>query len=137
MHPCLTCGACCATFRVAFHWMEADASDAVGVPVGLTEHLDPHRVCMQGTRSNPVRCVALEADIGRVSRCTIHARRPSVCREVDASWEHGVASPQCDRARMAHGLPVLTLDAWRWRDDAGNDGQPDDSGNSPSPPSAA
>ncbi|RBD09468.1 YkgJ family cysteine cluster protein, partial [Xanthomonas oryzae pv. oryzae] len=23
-HPCLTCGACCAYFRVSFHWSEAD-----------------------------------------------------------------------------------------------------------------
>ena len=24
LHPCLSCGACCATYRVAFHWSEAD-----------------------------------------------------------------------------------------------------------------
>lgn len=23
-HPCLTCGACCTQYRVAFHWMESD-----------------------------------------------------------------------------------------------------------------
>ncbi|HOC10952.1 MAG TPA: YkgJ family cysteine cluster protein, partial [Thermomonas sp.] len=22
MHPCLSCGACCAYFRVSFHWSE-------------------------------------------------------------------------------------------------------------------
>ena len=137
MHPCLTCGACCATFRVAFHWMESDAVTECGVPTALTEPLDPHRLCMRGTRAAPVRCVALDAEIGTWSRCTIHPERPSVCREVDASWEHGLASAQCDRARMAHGLPLLTPADWRWRDGAGNDGQPDDSGNSPSPPRAA
>ena len=135
MHPCLSCGACCATFRVAFHWMESDAVTGGGVPAALTEPLDPHRLCMRGTRAAPVRCVALDAAIGTWSRCTIHPERPSVCREVEASWENGLASTQCDKARLAHGLPVLTLADWRWRDGADNDGgQPDDNGNSPSPP---
>ncbi|MBN8224659.1 MAG: YkgJ family cysteine cluster protein [Xanthomonadales bacterium] len=134
MHPCLTCGACCTQYRVAFHWMESDEVTAGGVPAALTERLDPHRLCMRGTASLPVRCVALDAEIGVHSRCTIHPMRPSACREVDASWENGVASRQCDQARIAHGLPVLTAAAWRWRDPAGNDDHPDDNGNSPSPP---
>ena len=135
-HPCLRCGACCVTFRVAFHWMESDDAGEGGVPVALTERLDAHRLCMRGTHSAPVRCIALDAEIGQRSRCTIHPQRPSVCRDVDASWEFGAPSAQCDRARMAHGLPVLTPEdwRWRWRRDADNDDQPDDSGNSPSPP---
>ena len=73
--------------------------------------------------------------IGEYSRCTIHPRRPSVCREVDASWEYGAASAQCDRARLAHGLSPLTLADWRWRDAADNDDdQPDDNGSSPPTP---
>jgi len=81
--------------------------------------------------------VALDAEIGVYSRCSIHPNRPSVCREVDASWEYGKASPQCDKARVAHGMPALTLADWRWRDEAGNDDDhPDDNGNSPAPPQA-
>ncbi|MDH5835014.1 YkgJ family cysteine cluster protein [Luteimonas kalidii] len=134
-HPCLTCGACCTRYRVAFHWMEADDAVAGGVPAGLTERLDAHRLCMRGTYSEPVRCIALDAEIGVYSRCTIHPQRPSVCREVDASWEHGRASPQCDKARLAHGLPLLGPADWRWRDPAGNDGdRPDDNGNTPPAP---
>lgn len=132
-HPCLSCGACCATYRVAFHWLEADDAVDGGVPVALTERIDPHRLCMHGTRAGPVRCVALDATVGVRSRCSIHPRRPSVCRDVDASWEFGVPSAQCDKARTAHGLPVLTAADWRWRDAADNDDHPDDSGNSPSP----
>ena len=134
MHPCLTCGACCTQYRVAFHWLESDAHSEGGVPSHLTEPLDAHRLCMRGTYSAPVRCVALDAEIGVYSRCSIHPQRPSVCREVDASWEYGLASSQCDRARIAHGLPVITAADWRWRDAPDNDGQPDDNGNSPSPP---
>ena len=134
MHPCLTCGACCVQFRVAFHWMESDEVTEGGVPAALTEQLDAHRLCMRGTYSAPVRCVALDAEIGVHSRCSIHPRRPSVCRDVEASWEFGRASPQCDKSRIAHGLPALTVADWRWRDDADSDGHPDDNGNSPSPP---
>ena len=134
MHPCLTCGACCTQYRVAFHWLESDAATEGGVPAALTERLDGHRLCMQGTHSAPIRCVALDAQIGVYSRCSIHPNRPSVCRDVDASFEYGLASDQCDRARIAHGLPVITQADWRWRDAPGNDDQPDDNGNSPSPP---
>ena len=134
LHPCLTCGACCTQYRVAFHWMESDEFTEGGVPHELTERLDAHRLCMRGTYSDPIRCVALDSEIGVYSRCSIHPNRPSVCREVDASWEYGKASSQCDRARIAHGMAPLTLADWRWRDDADNDDHPDDSGNSPSPP---
>lgn len=120
MHPCLSCGACCAQYRVAFHWMESDACVEGGVPLALTEPLDRHRLCMQGTSAAPVRCVALEADIGRHSRCTIHPQRPSVCRDVEASWELARPSTQCDRARAAFNLPPLTPADWRWRDAPAN-----------------
>lgn len=133
-HPCLSCGACCTMYRVAFHWLESDAATPGGVPAEMTEKLDDHRLCMRGTFAPPIRCIALDADIGHRSRCTIHPRRPSVCREVDASWEFGAASPQCDQARRAHGLPVLTAADWRWRDDADNDDSPDDNDHSPPPP---
>lgn len=125
-HPCLTCGACCATYRVSFHWSEADpglaaaslaAADpthSVGgpVPVELTEPFGPHRLAMRGTWSASPRCVALDAEIGVRSRCRIHPQRPSPCREVAASWEAGEPSPQCDKARQRHGLPVLTPADW-------------------------
>jgi len=116
--------------------MESDEFTDGGVPAALTRPLDPHRLCMQGTHGAPVRCVALDAQIGVYSRCSIHPNRPSVCREVDASWEFGAASSQCDRARIAHGMAPLTAGDWRWRDPAGNDdGHPDD--NSPSSPPMA
>lgn len=134
VHPCLTCGACCTRYRVAFHWLESDAARPDGVPLVLTEPLDGHRLCMRGTRHEPVRCVALDARIGEHSRCTIHARRPSVCREVAASWESGQPSPQCDRARLAHGLAPLTPEDWRWREASANDGGDGRSPDSEDPP---
>lgn len=111
-HPCLSCGACCAAFRVAFHWSEADAALGGGVPEALTEKLDPHRVLMRGTRAPPVRCVALAGEVGRAASCGIYALRPSPCRELQAAWEHGEPSPQCDRARQHHGLLPLTPECY-------------------------
>ncbi|HWU69743.1 MAG TPA: YkgJ family cysteine cluster protein, partial [Pseudoxanthomonas sp.] len=39
MHPCLSCGACCAIFRVSLHWSEADPEQGGRVPIELTEPL--------------------------------------------------------------------------------------------------
>lgn len=117
-HPCLTCGACCAFFRVSFHWSEADPAMGGRVPVELTEPLRTHERAMRGTSRSHPRCIALDADIGRYSRCTIHDRRPSVCALVPASLEFGQRSPQCDKARLSHGLPLLTTDDWTGVDDS-------------------
>ena len=111
-HPCLSCGACCATFRVSLHWSEAEPALGGRVPVELTEPVRTHELAMRGTSQSRPRCVALDADIGRSSRCTIHARRPAACAAVAASWESGEASGQCDRARLEHGLAVLTPADW-------------------------
>lgn len=109
LHPCQRCGACCASYVVAFHWMDA-ATHAV--PEALTAPHDAHRAAMRGTFHRTPRCVALQGDIGGETACGIYANRPSPCRELDASWEHGAASPQCDRARARHGLAPLRPDDW-------------------------
>ncbi len=111
-HPCLRCGACCAHFRVAFHWSETEASLGGGVPLELVEKLDPHRVVMRGTYAEPARCVALQGVVGTAAHCGIYTQRPSVCREVQPSWEFGTISPQCDKARLAHGMAVLAPQDW-------------------------
>lgn len=112
IHPCLSCGACCAHFRVAFHWSETDPALGGTVPAELTERLDAHRVVMRGTYAPPLRCVALVGEIGKAVHCDIHPGRPSVCREVEPSWESGQHSLQCDKSRSAHGLPPLTPAVW-------------------------
>jgi len=111
-HPCLRCGVCCAFFRVSFHWSEADPSLGGVVPPELTDKHDPHRLVMRGTSAAKPHCIALQGTLGVAAHCGIYPRRPSVCREVAPSWESGAASPQCDKARQAYGLPVLTPDDW-------------------------
>jgi len=111
-HPCLRCGACCAFFRVAFHWSEAEGVAGGAVPLELTEKLDPHRLAMRGTDAAKPRCVALVGVVGEVAHCSIYELRPSVCHEVIPSWAFGAASSQCDRARRGYGLMPLTADDW-------------------------
>ena len=108
-HPCQRCGACCATYLVAFHWSEAEDSPVLDA---RAEQLDPHRLAMRGTYSRTPRCVALRGDIGGDNACSIYAERPSPCRELVPAWEHGQPSPQCDRARTRHGLAPLQPADW-------------------------
>ncbi|VYU78890.1 YkgJ family cysteine cluster protein [Metakosakonia massiliensis] len=109
VNPCMSCGACCAYFRVSFYWAEAD--DAGGlVPAELTEAVTPFLRCMSGTRQKPCRCSALEGTPGEATRCTIYHQRPSPCREFMASGENGEANEACDRARAHYGLPPLYKD---------------------------
>jgi Fe-S-cluster containining protein len=118
-HPCLRCGVCCTQYRVAFHWSEAEPSLGGVVPAELTEKLDPHRLVMRGTQASKPHCIALRGELGKSAYCGIYERRPSVCREVEPSWEFGRASPQCDKARQAFGLPPLTPADWPERPDEG------------------
>jgi uncharacterized protein len=111
-HPCLRCGACCAHFRVAFHWSETEPALGGDVPLPLTEALLPHRLAMRGTQASRPHCVALQGTVGQQVSCGIYERRPSVCRHVQPSWESGLRDEQCDKARTAHGLPPLRPEDW-------------------------
>ena len=107
--PCLTCGACCASFRVSFYWAESDETVACCVPAHLTCHVAPLLCAMKGTDQPHPWCVALRGSVGVSVRCSIYERRPSVCHEVLPSGQDGVANPWCDRARALWGLPPLGL----------------------------
>jgi Fe-S-cluster containining protein len=111
-HPCLSCGACCAAFRVAFHWSEAQPDNPDGPPAALVTPLRRHELVMRGTESAPTRCAALAGTVGVDGHCSIYAQRPSPCRALMPAWEDGQPSPQCDKARLAHGLPPLTPATW-------------------------
>lgn len=97
---CQTCGACCAYFRVSFYWAEADDAPGGTVPAGLTESINPHMRCMQGTNAKQPRCVALGGQVGQQVACTIYDKRSSSCKELMPGDE------KCLKARAHHGLPV-------------------------------
>jgi uncharacterized protein len=101
--PCLTCGACCATYRVSFYWAEA-----LGPLEVWTERLTPHMACMVGTNRPQPRCAALQGVVGESAFCTLYPERPSPCRELEPGDD------RCARAREGHGLapirPLLPLD---------------------------
>jgi len=109
-NPCMTCGACCAHFRVSFYWAEAD--DACGeVPADLTEPLNLMLRTMRGTNAREPRCVALQGEPGGCVSCGIYAQRPSPCREFAMSGENGIYNEACDRARARYGLPPLFMNS--------------------------
>ncbi|UCJ15222.1 YkgJ family cysteine cluster protein [Pseudomonas sp. MM211] len=105
-NPCLTCGACCAHFRVSFFWGECQSAGGT-VPDDQVILITPHRVAMRGTEAKPSRCNALLGDVGQGTRCTLYEQRSSTCREFEASWANGEHNPHCDDARRAYGLPPL------------------------------
>ncbi|HSW16413.1 MAG TPA: YkgJ family cysteine cluster protein [Ramlibacter sp.] len=100
MHPCLSCGACCASFRVDF---AADEVDEHGgpVPAGLAVEVTQHTSRMRGTDHSPPRCAALTGRIGVKAACGIYEWRPSPCREFEAG------SAACQQARARHGVAPL------------------------------
>ena len=56
---CLSCGACCAAFRVDFHCSDLGTATAPGVPLELVVPLTATLVRMRGTDDAPPRCAAL------------------------------------------------------------------------------
>lgn len=106
-NPCLSCGACCACFRVSFYWGESDAAPGGYVPTELTQAISPYRAAMRGTDQAEPRCVALKGQVGTEVFCNIHPKRPSPCREFNASWEQNVFNEACDRARQKYQLAPL------------------------------
>lgn len=111
-HPCLSCGACCAAFRVAFYWAEAQPENPAGVPADLVAPVRPHVLAMRGTDARAPHCIALDGVVGDQVSCRIYAARPSPCRELKASYEDGTHSPQCDQARARYALAPLRAGDW-------------------------
>lgn len=105
-NPCISCGACCAHFRVQFYWRE-------NVPAKMFEELDSRYRCMKGTNDkHHPKCSGLAGRIGKDAKCSIYESRPTPCREFTASWANGKRNERCDEARKRHGLEPLTPDAF-------------------------
>ena len=104
---CLTCGACCASFRVSFYWAESDEAVACCVPADMTCQVAPLLCAMKGTNQQEPWCVALQGNVGVNVRCSIYDRRPSVCHEVTPSGRGAMANFWCDRARALWDLLPL------------------------------
>ena len=107
-NPCFACGACCAHFRISFYSGELEGETGGWVPIALTSKIGPLRAAMKGTESGGGRCIGLKGDIGHPNiGCGIYPVRPSVCREYQAYNPDGSPNPDCQRLRLARGLPLL------------------------------
>lgn len=95
----MSCGACCAAFRVDFSAEELDESGGA-VPSGLTVEVTRSTRRMRGTDHQPIRCAALTGRIGEQAACGIYEWRPNPCRELEPG------SDACHLARARHGLPT-------------------------------
>ena len=112
-NPCISCGACCAYFRIYFYWREAELESDIRVPIQLTTDVNPFQRCMLGTtEKSGNRCVALEGRVGQRVSCSIYANRPTPCRAFPASYSDGKPNKRCTEAREAHGLKPLTREYW-------------------------
>ena len=99
MHPCMNCGACCATYRVAFHWMETiHGPVGPGVPEALTQPLDAHRLVMAGTK----RAVLVDGKAREIGYASMYELRGLLC-----DLSRGVSldgnDPRAGRPRCARG----------------------------------
>lgn len=94
---CLSCGACCAFFRVSFYWAEG-----LAMLEAYTEAVTPVYSCMRGTNQQSPRCIALSGTIGEHVSCTMYEVRSSSCKEVQ------IADDKCNKARHAHGMIPFT-----------------------------
>lgn len=103
---CVSCGACCATYRVAFAAEELDSAGGT-VPAELTERADGRKAFMRGTAGLSPRCAALQGTIGERVACAIYERRPTPCREFAPEAAAGHGDMMCGDARRRHGLLPL------------------------------
>ncbi|MFP5518355.1 MAG: YkgJ family cysteine cluster protein [Bdellovibrionia bacterium] len=111
LHPFQNCGACCAKYRVSFHWSET-LPDSFNVPVDLTYPITPHLVAMRTDSLEKHRCVALKGEVGNLVSCSVYLNRPTPCREFAVSYENGLPNERCDQARASRGLKPLTPSDW-------------------------
>lgn len=107
---CTQCGACCAAFRVTFHYSELDSEPGGNVPARLADEETSTLVRMRGTDYAKPRCIALSGTIGKSVYCGIYKERPSPCREFGSRASIGIFEEACNKARAANGLPPLPVD---------------------------
>ena len=104
---CLSCGACCAAFRVDFHCSELVDGERGGVPAEFAVPVTARIMRMRGTDAASPRCIALEGELGHDVRCTIYDVRPGPCRDFAPYAGVGIGDDACDAARRRHGLAPL------------------------------
>ena len=105
--PCLSCGACCASFLVDFHVSDLESHPGGCVPVALTVPVTATLVRMRGTDDGPPRCIALKGEIGREACCTIYEKRPGPCRDFAPYAALNIGDEGCARARRRYGMAAL------------------------------
>lgn len=82
-NPCVGCGACCAFFRVSFHWLEAQSAGGTVPDEDTVAITQPHLIAMKGIdTANDPRCVNLVGTIGKDSQCSKYETRSSSLQRI-------------------------------------------------------
>jgi Fe-S-cluster containining protein len=103
LSPCLSCGACCAKFRITYYWDEK-------VTEGYFHETSPMYRSLKSEKDSEgrPRCNALTGTIGTAVACGIYENRPSPCRDFKHSFEDGgPREERCDQARIGAGMLPL------------------------------
>ncbi len=97
--PCMSCGACCAYFKVQF-----DKKYNPQVPWQKIKVISHSEAVMLGTEEAKGRCKSLDGIVGENCRCNIYNSRPDVCESFTVWLNDGSQNPKCIEARKHHGL---------------------------------
>jgi Fe-S-cluster containining protein len=94
--PCRSCGACCS-FSANWPAFTTDSdADIAAIPFRFVNDSNT------GMRCDGNRCSALSGEVGIATTCLAYTVRPDVCRAC------GPGDAECNTARQAFGLPVLS-----------------------------
>ncbi|HEY3358019.1 MAG TPA: YkgJ family cysteine cluster protein [Polyangia bacterium] len=101
-HPaldCRTCGACCVPEITLPFYVGVTAKDIARLtPRFRSRHVARGSILTKLDRIGHCVCVALQGTVGRRVSCTIYARRPDACRQLEAGTR------ACLKARRQAGI---------------------------------
>lgn len=99
--PCLSGGAGCKSFRVAFYRAEAGLR---GLPAHLTEQVNPHYLCTAGTNAREPHCAALQGPPGGPVACSIYEHPPNPAAKSGSATTNACAHGRATACRRC--LPI-------------------------------
>lgn len=97
--PCVSCGACCAYFKVEF-----SRENNPQVPWQKIIIQKDKKAFMKGAEKFKGRCDSLLGNLGENCSCSIYENRPDVCAAFPVWLNNGKQNPKCIKAREHNGL---------------------------------
>lgn len=105
-NPCLTCGTCCAHFRVSL----VLGRNRLGLGAECSPRTGRANISIfvrKGTNNKHPRCVALQGVIDNQVNCLIYNFRPTACRDFAISGQNNQPNNLCEQTRKSWKLRPL------------------------------